>query len=173
ETRNPTLLATNYVSHPVAVWIIEASELRAAGMPPGSFTLSFKGDSVCSEIFQTVIIRDAAWQLAMEKCIERGLLPKAMHPRSPFFWRANNSWYIFHGFPQAVQDMLDKKSVVKCDFDLGSGIDVEELIEEKLAVCADVKAWEEGWSIRERDWLEPRLPLPSWDSLLCENSSQW
>ncbi|KAF6810683.1 hypothetical protein CPLU01_15258 [Colletotrichum plurivorum] len=169
----PTVLATKYISHTVAVWIMEASELRAAGMPPGCFTLTFKGDPVCSDIFQTVVIRDAAWQLAMEKCFERGILPKAMHPKSPYFWTSNNSWYIFDGFPRAIQDMLDKTSVVKCAFDLGVGIDVENLIEGKLAACADLKVWEEGWSIRERNYLEPHRPLPSWDSLLWENCTQW
>lgn len=70
-----------------------------------------------------------------------------------------------------MQDIIEKKSVVKCDFDIGKEIDVEEFIQEKLSVYTDLGRWQKDWSIRERDHIRPRRSLRSWDVLLCENSS--
>lgn len=163
------ILQANHISHPIAVWIMEAVELEAAGMPPGSFTLTLQGDSVCSKIFRNVVVRDAAWQLAFEACFEGGAFPQGLHPRNPYSRKSNDSWYLFEGFPQALQDILDNRSVVRCDFYTGTSSDMERLVEGRLAKVMHLDTWKRHWRNRKRQFYEPRPPLPNWRTILRQN----
>ncbi|KAK1636162.1 hypothetical protein BDP81DRAFT_429151 [Colletotrichum phormii] len=70
-------LDANEISFAIARWIIEVLPLVSAGMPANSFTLVLdgEGEPQCSEIFQNVVLRDAAWQQAMEECFQTGVFP--------------------------------------------------------------------------------------------------
>ncbi|KAK4199463.1 hypothetical protein QBC40DRAFT_349365 [Triangularia verruculosa] len=62
-------LDANAVSENIAVWLEEASVLCEAGMPRDVFTLILDGrpaPAQATRIFQEVVQRDAAWQLAAE-----------------------------------------------------------------------------------------------------------
>ncbi|KAK1991238.1 hypothetical protein LX36DRAFT_663483 [Colletotrichum falcatum] len=175
-----TFLARD-ISISMAVWIVEALELNSAGMPPGSFALTFDGDWACSEMFQTVVQRDAAWQAAIDLCLDRKFLPplpyheRRKDPRNfdggadnGDCWRRDNRWYLFEAFPQAIRDIVDGNSIVKCNFALGEAWDVERLVEQnKEWSFAD---WKAGWYDREKETFEPDPPSPSWVQLRCENS---
>lgn len=177
------LLTANSISCPVAVWIVEALELEAAGMPSGCFTLTLDGDSTCSEIFQTVVRRDAAWHTAIDLCLERGILPplpwdvrrrdsRIDRCHADSGWQKNNRWYTFEAFPKAVEDIVAGRSIIKCGFELGDAwgvaCDPERLIEENKGWT--MAQWKEGWFVREKESFDPDPPSPTWLQLLCENS---
>ncbi|KAK2013559.1 hypothetical protein LZ32DRAFT_254265 [Colletotrichum eremochloae] len=175
-----TKLQARQISYPVAVWIVEALELESAGMPPGSFTLTFEGDSLCSEIFQTVVQRDAAWQAAVDLCLDRNILP-------PLSWLRRRSdprnryssihgvhfdgliTYLFEAFPGAIRDIVAGNSIIKCNFALGEAWDVERLAEEHKHYS--LSEWNARWMFdREKEAFEPDPPSPTWAHLLCEES---
>ncbi|KAF6808806.1 hypothetical protein CSOJ01_07274 [Colletotrichum sojae] len=143
-----------HIDRRVTIWILEDLELQAAGMPPGCFTLTLDGDSTCSEIFQTVVRRDAVWQRAIDLCLERNILPALAwdvrrrdsrnivgFPPRLSHWARRNEWYLFEAFPQAIEDILAGRSFVKCSFELGDAwgetCDVERLIEENKSKTMD------------------------------------
>ncbi|GKT88971.1 hypothetical protein CT0861_07137 [Colletotrichum tofieldiae] len=172
-------LHSNDISYSVAVWILEALELKSAGMPPDSFTLTLDGDWTCSEIFHTVVQRDAAWQAAIDLCMERRILPplswdlrrRDSRNRRGFDGEAygqDNSWYSFEAFPQAIQDIVAGNSIIKCNFALGEAWDVERLVEENKGRTLD--DWKAAWFLREKRHFDPDPPSPNWVQLLCDNS---
>ncbi|KAF3801819.1 hypothetical protein GCG54_00015039 [Colletotrichum gloeosporioides] len=161
------------ISRPVAVWILEALELEPAGMPPGAFTLTFEGDQKCSEIFRTVVQRDAAWQAAVDLSLERQILP-------PLSWVArrrdgwahhtarDSKWHVLEGFPQAVQDIVAGKSIVKCNFDMGEIWDVEKLVEDRKDWT--MSDWDQRWKRGFHVRFDPDPPSPKYLQLLCDNT---
>ncbi|KAF9881881.1 hypothetical protein CkaCkLH20_01027 [Colletotrichum karsti] len=176
-------LGADQISHSVAVWILEALELEPAGMPLGSYTMVLDGDWTISEIFQRVVRRDAAWQAAVDVCLERGLIlpvswdvrradPRNITGMASGGVKRSNKWYLFEGFPQAVEDIVAGRSVVKCAFELadawGDSYDVEKLAEEHKHWTLD--DWKAGWFVREKESFEPDPPSPSWLQLLCDNT---
>ncbi|TID07256.1 hypothetical protein CH35J_001192 [Colletotrichum higginsianum] len=165
----------------LALWIMEALALGPAGMPSGSFTLVLDGDgdTRCSEIFQTVVLRDAAWQEAMDECYSRGILPpqpwakRRQNPRSRgdgpggvAYEKAANHSYLYEGFPQAIRDIVNGTSVVRCNFDPGEYEDVEQLIETRKTWT--LAEWKGKWYERVTKSFEPSPPLPSWKDILRE-----
>ncbi|KAK1762128.1 hypothetical protein QBC33DRAFT_462101, partial [Phialemonium atrogriseum] len=116
EDISPADIAWDVTAH-VAEWIVEALTLISAGMPAGSFTMVLDGEPApgrCSEIFQTILQRDVAWQSALDECYARELLPT---PSS--YQRRSNTCYTFEDFPQAVRDIVNNTSLVRCNFDPG------------------------------------------------------
>ncbi|KAH0428495.1 hypothetical protein CcaCcLH18_08957 [Colletotrichum camelliae] len=166
-------LWADFISRPVAVWILEALELEPAGMPAGSFTLTLEGDQECSDIFRNIVQRDAAWQAAVDLSLERQILP-------PLSWVTrrldgwaysevdDNKWHILEGFPQAVHDIVAGKSIVKCNFDVGEAWDVEKLVEERKNWT--MSEWKKRWT-RDYDLrFDPDPPSPKYLQLLCDNT---
>ncbi|KAK2041982.1 hypothetical protein LZ31DRAFT_596763 [Colletotrichum somersetense] len=172
-------LRANEMSYAVATWIAEALEFGPAGMPPGSFTLSLEGDGACSTIFKTVIQRDAAWQTAIDCCLERKLLPQlSWGQRRKDCWNAmywndeqiTNRWYVLKAFPQAIRDMTTGDSIITANFELGEAWDVERLIEEDRGWT--MQDWKKAWHVRESEFFQPDPPSPSWDQLVRENVAE-
>jgi hypothetical protein len=67
------------ITKAVGTWVMEALALPSLGMPEDSFTLILDGSPTpkhTSEIFRTVVQRDAAWQTALNLSYSRGLLRK-------------------------------------------------------------------------------------------------
>ncbi|KAF5490049.1 hypothetical protein CGCS363_v012703 [Colletotrichum siamense] len=180
-----TFLQPMYVSSQVAIWVQEALELEHAGMPQGSFTLVFDGDSSCSEIFKDIVQRDAAWQQAIDICLDRSILPPlrwdvrrrdARHEkrgrredRTEVFRESDNAWYVREGFPQAINDIVAGKSIVKCNFWVGDVWDVERLAEENKQWS--MQQWKTAWydQLTTRHF-EPDPPSPGWVQLLCDDT---
>ncbi|KAJ0335183.1 hypothetical protein COL922a_009595 [Colletotrichum nupharicola] len=155
----------NSVSRPVALWILEALQLEPAGMPPGAFTFTFEGDQKCSEIFRTVVQRDAAWQAEVDLSLERQILPSlSWVTRRLDGWAHIGSlskWRVLEGFPQAVQDIVAGKSIVKCNFDVGEAWDVEKLVEERKDwTMSDWKErWRRGFGLLCDNTFETNVPI--------------
>ncbi|KAH9226951.1 hypothetical protein K456DRAFT_58388 [Colletotrichum gloeosporioides 23] len=173
------------VSSQVAIWVQEALELEQAGMPQGSFTLVFDGDSSCSEIFKDIVQRDAAWQQAIDICLDRSILPPlrwdvrrrdARHEkrgrredRTEVFRESDNAWYVREGFPKAINDIVAGKSIIKCNFWVGDVWDAERLAEENKEWS--MQQWKTAWynQLTTRHF-EPDPPSPGWVQLLCDDT---
>ncbi|KXH68887.1 hypothetical protein CSAL01_13316 [Colletotrichum salicis] len=77
RTKDYRDLEANEISFAIARWVIETLPLISAGMPAKSFTLVLdgEGDPQCTQVFHNVVLRDAAWQHAMDECFQSGDLP--------------------------------------------------------------------------------------------------
>ncbi|KAJ0322462.1 hypothetical protein COL5a_008692 [Colletotrichum fioriniae] len=163
------------MSFAVARWIIETLPLIPAGMPAKSFTLVLdgEGDPQCTEIFQTVVLRDAAWQQAMDECFQSGDLPP-----EPYGMRRNsqrnfvgaifpayNESYLFDKFPQAMREIVEGTSMVRCTFDPGEFVDVQRLKSIAKRESWSLDHWRVKWYEREKKTYEPTPPLPSWSEI--------
>lgn len=143
EIISPTHIAWDVTAH-VAEWVVEALTLIPAGMPVGSFSMVLDGEPApgrCSEIFQTMVQRDIAWQSALDECYARELLPTPS-----FTQRRSNTCYIFEDFPQAMRDIVNNTPLIRCNFDPGDLWDVEKVIEEHCGW--PLARWEEAWEER-------------------------
>ncbi|KAF4850444.1 hypothetical protein CGCSCA4_v003903 [Colletotrichum siamense] len=173
-------LRSNQVSRNVATWIMEALALEHHGMPHGAFSLLLDGGpapQLCEEIFQAVVQRDVAWQLARDESRRRGYLPartwierNGEHPwrRSSHYRPAESDHgYIYEGFPRAMRDVAEKKSVVRCNFDVGVPWDVERIVEERRG--RGEQEWNEDWFAHDPLSWETVPPLPSWADCLRED----
>ncbi|KAF6803476.1 hypothetical protein CSOJ01_10893 [Colletotrichum sojae] len=138
----------------VAPWVIEASRLAKAGMPPGSFSLlleSAGANELATEIFESVVHKDIAWQEAWMTCSEM-MLPFPPHLVSQEGRESlrHASWnlllpggvvYPFENLARAMRDIVEGKSVVRCDFHPGTPWDVGPIVEQH-------KYWnEEKWEV--------------------------
>ncbi|KAL1871935.1 hypothetical protein Daus18300_004571 [Diaporthe australafricana] len=120
-----TGFTTVSITNTLALWIMEAAALGPAGMPKGSFTLVLDagpGD-VFAEVFQQYVQRDAAWQRAWEIASQRttGKTETEEQQADDAFIRLRSPrCYIYDGFPQAIDDIVNNKSkVIQCTFDPG------------------------------------------------------
>ncbi|KAF9871260.1 hypothetical protein CkaCkLH20_11181 [Colletotrichum karsti] len=182
----PSLLHSDQITGNLAPWVMEAAALGPAGMPPGSFSLVLADDGVpelCTQIFDCVVHRDVAWQQAWVASVGDGLSwperrgqdvfrygrphPRAImsyrepqtHEDRPGFWG-----YFFEDFPQAVRDMVDGTSNVRCEFFPGTPWDVAELIVQ--ARTWGPRAWEKEWFKHSPAHWETAPPLPNWEAIL-------
>lgn len=168
-------LHADSITYLVGIWTMEALELQRAGMPPGSFTLTFTGGPgrlTCSEIFKEVVWRDTALQSAIERCLQRNII-------SPISWAEQNRtydsrqracwWLSFDGFPQAVRDMFAGESIVRCDFptDCEGEWDAEDYIRANSGINSLVHKW----FVRPQGYkdYEPEQPSPFWEDMLSED----
>ncbi|KAI1394317.1 uncharacterized protein F4822DRAFT_439912 [Hypoxylon trugodes] len=163
----------------IALWTIEAMTLQPLGMPTKSFSLVFHGGSVpankSEEIFQKVIHRDAAMQLALEGCITRGHVAPC-NPCQDRLYECHS----FDSFPGIFHSVVDGK-IPMIDFSFNPGdyseYDIEEMIGERIWWTRD--EWNgytdngepcEGPSWLDRDGvsLNTPAPLPPWRELMEE-----
>ncbi|KAH0439142.1 hypothetical protein CcaCcLH18_02937 [Colletotrichum camelliae] len=177
----PTLLLkSDQISINVARWIMEALALEHHGMPAGSFSLLLDGDpapGLCEDMFQKIVQWDVAWQLARDEAHRRGHLP----PKTWIERNGENPWrnkmmqdtaeadlgYIYEGFPQAMRDIAEGKSIVRCNFDVGVPWDVERIVEERRG-CSE-QEWNEDWFEHKPLFWQTVPPLPLWADCLRED----
>ncbi|KAF4907995.1 hypothetical protein CGCVW01_v012404 [Colletotrichum viniferum] len=121
--------------------------------------------------------RDVAWQLARDEAHRRGHLP----PKTWIERNGENPWrnknmqniaeadlgYIYEGFSQAMRDIAEGKSIVRCNFSVGTPWDVESIIEERRG-RSEVE-WNEDWFTHSPRTWETVSPLPSWADCLRED----
>ncbi|KAF9874204.1 hypothetical protein CkaCkLH20_08187 [Colletotrichum karsti] len=199
----PPFLHSDQITDNVSCWIMEALALAPAGMPPSSFTLVLDGAPApddCTQIFQSVVQRDVAWQSAWVKSLDLGLLPpiswferrgeavlrhgfftpndlnhhqvllatNAIAPGAGVAADWKGYWgYFFEGLPDAIRDIAEGHSIVRCNFDVGSLWDVDRLVSEHRAWNS--LTWQREWFSHEPRFRETSPPLPEWRSLLEDN----
>ncbi|KAF2120334.1 hypothetical protein BDV96DRAFT_323726 [Lophiotrema nucula] len=147
-------------------WIVEAQALPFFGMPSGAFSLVLDSDGIprkTSQVFELLIQRDVAWQVALEECYARSILPMPS-----WFDRRRHGCYKYEGLPAAMRDIVDCTSNIRCDFDPGEMWDVEELIL-KHRLCSS-----DEWSMlytqdSHKQIIEPSSPLPTMLDICLED----
>lgn len=159
----------------VSQWVMEALALASAGMPPASFALVLDGQpapQLCTEIFQTTIQRDVAWQAAWLASVDQGIVP----PTEWFLTRlvvfnklrvARRTGYFYRGFPRAMRDIVQGTSIVRCNFDPGELWNVDRIVQDHRAWTP--QQWQEAWADHEPKTWFPVAPLPYFKALLEED----
>ncbi|KAJ0314299.1 hypothetical protein Brms1b_006965 [Colletotrichum noveboracense] len=184
-------LYSDQMTATLALWIVEASALVEAGMPPASFSMLLESGGapeLCSQIFQSVVHRDIAWQQAWIESAKNGSLPlswfalrgelvvNSFRERDHVFHtgqtRATQGFqeywgYFFEQLPEAVMAMVEGNSTIRCDFDVGTPLDFQPIVNQH-------KHWGEGKWIQEWSTLSPGIwqtvpPLPDWKTIVKEN----
>ncbi|KAF6814913.1 hypothetical protein CPLU01_14276 [Colletotrichum plurivorum] len=173
----PWALDAGQITRNIGQCIVEALALGPAGMPPSSFTMLLDGQPVpqqCAQIFQLTIQRDASWQAAWIESLNRGILPELswFDRRCHTSGRAMVHVCVYPGYkyeclPQALRDIADNKSTVRCNFDVGEPWDVEKIIHEHRSWT--LEKWAEEWAKHEPVTWEPAAPLPGLRAILERN----
>ncbi|KAF0318164.1 hypothetical protein GQ607_014665 [Colletotrichum asianum] len=120
-------------------------------MPPGSFALVLTGGPSCTKAFQTVIMRDAAWQMAMHERSRQGLLPPlSWEHRRRLCLSNDDPWCLLENYSQAIPNIVNGSSIIRCDFDTGKFWDENQLVEfnkQSLTECNIAQ-----WSLLDWIW---------------------
>ncbi|KAF4975786.1 hypothetical protein FZEAL_7467 [Fusarium zealandicum] len=106
----------------VGTWLIEALALIDAGMPVGSYKLVLDGEpgiDLCSDIFQRIVHRNVACQLALERCASPDFISR----------RSFGFYVVKRRFIEAMLHLTSQTSILRCNFNPGQYWDVDELIE--------------------------------------------
>lgn len=106
-------------------WNTEAYALTANGMPTNAYSLILDGDPALqqsADLFETVRA-DAAWQVAQLQWYNEKASP-------PGFTEIKNGGIYFSDcFPRAITEIVEGKSIVRCNFPIGDGIyDSEQIL---------------------------------------------
>ncbi|KAK2776381.1 hypothetical protein CKAH01_12435 [Colletotrichum kahawae] len=187
----PAFLNSDQITGNVASWVVEAMALLPAGMPAKSFSLLLDGDpapTLCSEIFQCIVQRDVAWQLAWDMSLKKKLLPEVswfekrgesvirhghytntdVHQHQRFPSLRTGFWgYFFEDFPQGFSNIGKESFPVHCNFDTGIARDVEDIVMQHGRW--NLRKWEQEWFRHQTLWWETAPPLPEWMAVLEEN----
>ncbi|KAK1690116.1 hypothetical protein BDP55DRAFT_724700 [Colletotrichum godetiae] len=158
RTKDYRDLEANEMSFAVARWVIETLPLISAGMPAKSFTLVLdgEGDPQCTEVFQNIVLRDAAWQQAMDECFQSGDLPlepygtrrNTQRNWAAAIFPAFNDSYMFDKFPQVMREIVEGTSIVRCTFDPGEVIDVQRFKSIAKQGSWSLEHWKVNWPFR-------------------------
>lgn len=113
-----------YIGKTCCQWITEASALSANGMPAGSFSLVLDGDPApdqSSKVFE-ILKEDAAWQVAQaqwytDQSLSPGLLATKI---GGLYWS--------EVFPQAINNIVEGKSFMRCNFPTGNLYDPKRVL---------------------------------------------
>ncbi|KAJ0164412.1 hypothetical protein CTA2_1043 [Colletotrichum tanaceti] len=164
-------LRSDMITRSVAPWVVEARELVPAGMPASSYSLVLDGDPVphlASQIFQSIVQRDVAWQEAWTISVDRGSIPElTSFSRRSWAETRSGGCYSFEALPQAMRDIASGNSVVRCNFDAGEPLDAEKLRIEHHNWNRDT--WMQRWHEHDPMFWDTEPPLPSWMDLMKEN----
>ena len=125
EFRRPIRkLIASYFGPTCSRWITEASVLFNNGMPADSFSLILDGDPApegAAQLFD-IVKEDAAWQVAqLQWYTEESLSPGPYDKMSHGFYRSTV-------FPQAISDIIEGRSFIRCTFPTGEMYDPEIIL---------------------------------------------
>ncbi|KAK2730779.1 hypothetical protein CKAH01_09402 [Colletotrichum kahawae] len=168
--RRDWVIESQGFSESILSWIVEALALAPAGMPVKSFSLipdAEPASHLMTQMFQAIVQHDAAWQQAWDESVKRGIIkePSWLGGRWRIDWYPS---YTVKHLPQALRDIAEEKSVVRCNFDIGEPWDFERFVREHKGWSH--ANWARGWGKEhERKNWETESPLPSWKSILEEN----
>ena len=150
-------------------WLTEAYALSAHGMPVNSFSLVIDGEPAIdqsSSVFE-LIKEDAAWHVAQDRWFMENSVPLGL------VVNLYGGCYFSSIFPQIIDDIIEGRSIVRCNFPTGHSYDPERILEEHrhLSVVESnwdfgpesaAKNWQYAWSgSRWRNRIQPQDPLPS------------
>ncbi|KAH7165215.1 hypothetical protein EDB81DRAFT_678899 [Dactylonectria macrodidyma] len=148
-------------SEVIAQWLLDALAVPDAGIPAESFTFVLEGGpdpDFSTNLFQQIIHRDIAWHKAYRASIERGLLV-----RWPLLL---GDTLVSDGFPEAMDHLMNRTSLLHSDFNLGHQWNWEDMIEKESGVTT----WKWYSEFHYRDPLRTTFP-PALDyaSILADN----
>lgn len=155
-------LPVDYISYNVAEWLSEASVLHPYR---NAFKFVLDGDPIpekTAEVFQQVVQRDAAWQIAFDQSFEWEVWPIVDRMRE----RNRNLCFQTEAFPKLLENLGKSDSVMRCNFDHGHLWDVQTLVEEHEDWIPI--EWLQNWQ-RPNEGVDTCPPLPSWSKLLDDN----
>ncbi|KAM5359663.1 hypothetical protein ACJZ2D_014281 [Fusarium nematophilum] len=153
------------IAGPVISWIAEALALVQAGMPRDVFSLVLDGNpspDACAEIFQAVVQRYIAWNIALRESVSRERITEL-----GFRGCLQINTDDVEEAEECLEALIDDDSLIRCNFFPGKPWDVEEVIESHAG-------WPlEKWDYKWQDY-EPRVyktppELPRWIDLLLED----
>lgn len=156
-------LTTQYITRCLSGWLLEELDAVDAGMPSASFTLVLDGEpdvNTCSDIFQQVVHRDIAWEMAYRQRLAAGDSP-------PFFFKDG---FVKEGFPEAMEHLINQTSVLRCNFHPGQFWDtdrIHKLTEELSSV--PLFLWRAELVRAQPSDIHLPPPLPEWRELLLES----
>ncbi|KAF5523208.1 hypothetical protein CGCA056_v005615 [Colletotrichum aenigma] len=185
------VLYSDQITAALGPWIVEAAALVGAGMPPASFSLLLESGGapeLCSQIFQSVLHRDIAWQQAWIESARNGTLDlswfglrgklaaNSVRERDHVFHAGPTrgpqnfcdfAGYFFEELPRVVREMGEGSSIIRCDFEVGTPLDFQAIVD-------DHKHWGDGKWIQEWSSHSPAIwktvsPLPDWKTIVKDN----
>ena len=113
------------ISDIVCKWITEASILPAKGMPANSFSLILDGNPALNSSSKSfeIVKKDAAWQVAqLQWYTDHGLSPD-------FAIKIIGGVYYSNVFSQIVNDIVEGKSFIRCNFPTGALYDPQRVLD--------------------------------------------
>ncbi|KAJ0168357.1 hypothetical protein CTA2_6884 [Colletotrichum tanaceti] len=145
----------------VSRWMVEARALPSAGMPAGSFSLLLDGSGPVSQhfhhVFQSIVQRHAAWQLAWTASQDRRepdplALSWCERRGGEECYRTEYTGYFYEDFPAAMRDVGedDPGSIVRCNFDVGKPWDIGSSIPGHQNW--GVFRWNDEWKSQDSQW---------------------
>ena len=144
-------------------WIEEALALPEAGMPFHSFSLVFDGNpnpDQSSEVFD-MVKHNAAYQVAADEWFMQNSMEPTVRER-----KSNGHWR-FEAFPQAIKDMIEGKSFIRCNFPLGNALDVKSILDKNEGY--DLADWRaKFYRHYQPPYFKTLPPLPDWIDLRLE-----
>ena len=162
ENESEKELQSVHIGKAFSIWIEEAMALYDNGMPSNSYTLIFDGDLVpdlSSSVFE-VVKEEAAWQDALDEWYKQNsIVPK-------FEERRGHSCYHSERFPQAVRDIVEGTSFIRCNFPIGdTSWDAKQVLEMNQGLVNEYE-WEDRWHEQRRALtFQTTPPLPTWIEL--------
>ncbi|KAL6406788.1 hypothetical protein AUP68_09594 [Ilyonectria robusta] len=148
----------------LADWLIEAAELPQDGMPPNSFSLVLDGDpatDLCAEIFQKFVHPYAALDRGFEKLRSQTIVTHRATLES------NDLPVRESAFGKALRHLVNKTSIVRCNFDPGQLCDFEKILKE--ADGWDYERWMRTYHSPLPSDFDITPMLPKWHEMLLEN----
>jgi hypothetical protein len=153
------------ITNSVARWMIEAASVCSPTEPDDPCTLTFDGDPIPEESSKAfgVVLRDAAWQIALDECYSRGSLPLPS-----WFERRDRVGYVYEDFPKILQELSASNCPsIRCNFVLRNSRSVESIIEECEGYT--LNEWKEAWSSHSPTSFQTVPPLAPWHILRAGN----
>jgi hypothetical protein len=138
---------------------MEASRLPSLGLPLGSFTLVIDGEPISAGSTKVLNILhcDAAWQLAYEESINN----KDLWPTPPEWLQLRrNAAFVMQGFPEALRDVSDGISPVKCNFPTGHAQPVDQVVTQGSAWS--LTEWTNNWLAMGQTAVDTEVHFPTW-----------
>ena len=132
-------------AHSCARWITEAVSLQACNMPLGSFSMVLEGvsDPEQNAVLFSFLKDAAAWQVAQTQWFNN-----RAPDLSPFLKRSC-PLYFSEAFPQAIDDIIDGNSLIRCTFPTGDRHDSQSVIHRNRHVAPRLNLqyiWHNEWT---------------------------
>ncbi|KAF2439618.1 hypothetical protein P171DRAFT_490310 [Karstenula rhodostoma CBS 690.94] len=162
RTYEDDILRSGVTSSAVITWIGEAIVLPSLGMPAGSFRLVIGGAHPREE---ASLLQHTLWDATIQEALESSVRRRFVSQSSPLKWRSHIC-YKFDGFPKALSDIRNGKSIVSFGCKVEQKSNIESIVEDRrgwsLTQWNDARAWDSPW-----DFAYPAA-LPRWNDILQE-----